>query len=257
QTGTMMTVRVLHAPVVYAPENWKHDIMLKRIIGGHDCADTERHYHVQLKMTNGQKTTICGGSLINHKWILTAYTCWKSEMGWINVALLKVHPRTGTTMTVRVLDAPVVYAPENWKHDIMLVRLSRRVTGVPFAPLPDCSNHPKIGDTVQLAGEGRTTTGPNNRSLPDAAIAPRLQCVNMKVVEVSHFLPAYGHTFSAAAPNTDVCHGDAGSAVVFNGMIYGVISAGVSEHPCQRPVSIIDVCGYIQWIRGVLREKIK
>ncbi|XP_008429177.1 kallikrein 1-related peptidase b27-like isoform X2 [Poecilia reticulata] len=222
----------------------------KRIIGGHDCADTERGYHVRLKMTNGQTTTICGGSLLNQKWILTTYTCWKSETGWINVALLKVHPRTGTLMSIRILDAPVVYAPEGWKHDIMLVMVGRPVRGVPFAQLPDCSKRPKIGDIVQLAGEGGTTTGPNNRRLPNTGTATRLQCVNMKVVEDSHFLPAYGHTFSAAAPNTD---GDAGSAVVFNGMIYGVISAGVSEHPCQRPVSITDVCGYFQWIRGITR----
>uniref|UniRef100_A0A3B3X2K6 Peptidase S1 domain-containing protein n=1 Tax=Poecilia mexicana TaxID=48701 RepID=A0A3B3X2K6_9TELE len=149
----------------------------KRIIGGHDCADTERHYYVRLVKL--PKMVLIGG--------------------FIN---------------------PVLYTDNGQKNDIMLLKLPTPVTGVPLVPLPDCSN------------------------LPDAAIATRLQCVNMKVVEVSHFLPAYGHTFSA---------GDAGSAVVFNGMIYGVISAGVSEHPCQRPASIIDVCGYIQWIRGVTR----
>ncbi|XP_027868740.1 trypsin I-P38-like [Xiphophorus couchianus] len=222
----------------------------KRIIGGHNCADTERQYHVRLEVTNGQTTTICGGSLIHPKWILTADTCWKTETGWFTRAMIKVHPRTAILGIFDIQGGPVVYNPDGWRHDIILLKLQRQVNDVPLAQLPDCTYRLKKDDIVQLAGEGATTTGPNNLHLSNVAPATHLQCVDMKVVEAHSFLLPYGRLFSASAPNKDVCYGDAGSAAVFNGKIYGVISPGVPVSACEQPVLIMDVCEYIGWIRA-------
>ncbi|PWA21598.1 hypothetical protein CCH79_00003482, partial [Gambusia affinis] len=204
-----------------------------------------------------------------------------------NIAMLKVHPLTANQQNLVIQNNPVTYTDHGQRHDIMLLKLQKPVTDVPPARLPNCANRLKEldirfsvstppvllpllqqnqnlfssgvldvkdsvtedrrGDTVQLAGEGQMRTGPNNRRLTYSPISLRLQCVDMKVVAVSQLMQTLGHTFHTAAPNKDVCHGDSGAAVVFNDMIYGLIS-GCGKDAFQIPAIHTDVCEYMDWI---------
>ncbi|XP_014879720.1 trypsin epsilon-like isoform X2 [Poecilia latipinna] len=174
-----------------------------------------------------------------------------SEPGWTNTAILKVNPRTAGQQSQVIQDKPVTYTHDDHQHGIILLKLQTPVTDVQPALLPDCRRRFR-GHNVKLAGEGATTTGPNNKQLNISAIPAHLQCVDMKVVAVSLVELPYGHIFRAKAPNKEICYGDTGGAALHSGKIYGVISFG-GEGACQSSATIMDVCKYKNWIKKTIK----
>uniref|UniRef100_A0A3Q2PQT1 Peptidase S1 domain-containing protein n=1 Tax=Fundulus heteroclitus TaxID=8078 RepID=A0A3Q2PQT1_FUNHE len=217
----------------------------KRIIGGQPCRNTERHYHVVLYSFDDFS---CGGSLISDRWILTAAHCAEG----LTAGLGEHPPNNNQNLNNNqhsVLDRIEMFGPN---HDIVMVRLQTPTTIRPVQ-LPNCRNRLRIGDTVQLAGNAATGTGPNfQRSKKNVLLLINV-FTSIRGWQLSLFHYKTKHVNMKSEEDLCFPQGDSGGGVVRNNMIYGVISAtGNGTHACQAQAYMMDVCEYLPWINQVL-----
>ncbi|KAM3623972.1 uncharacterized protein V6R79_017548 [Siganus canaliculatus] len=225
---------------------------VKRVIGGRQCYQHDRRYHVTLIVKpSPDKTYFCGGSLISSQWVLTSAHC--GNEGWPMDAIVFPGQR------VEILNK---YSHKD--HDLMLLQLHRPITNISPVREPDCTSRPRPGlQKMQIAGHGATAGGPNGERQPGSSRT--LQCADIDIVDCAPYrnrlhkndrriYRQYGYQcwFCGQSPTVDACFGDSGGGVVFNGMIYGVIAfTGDVKRVCSRPVGFMDLChpDYASWIR--------
>ncbi|EDS42902.1 transmembrane protease [Culex quinquefasciatus] len=134
----------------------------RRIVNGQEATPGQFPYQVYLTYTKNDKSSRCGGSILNSNNVLTAAHCvWRAEQG---TAFVGLHNRREEEPTQQRIPFAAVYYHsgyngESSRDDIAVVRLSRHIT---FNDRVQPVHLPDRGDNRQFAGLTGTVAGFGN-----------------------------------------------------------------------------------------------
>uniref|UniRef100_A0A8C3KMM0 Peptidase S1 domain-containing protein n=1 Tax=Calidris pygmaea TaxID=425635 RepID=A0A8C3KMM0_9CHAR len=217
-----------------------------RIIGGRPCSITQRPFQVALTK-RGQ--ILCGGSLIDAQWVLTAAHCRQPIRVLIGTDTLR--DGTGEVRTISRIQVHPAYNPRKNDNDFMLLRLNK--------PVQFSNNIKKIRLATRCPMDGMrcSVSGWGTTKSPGAKLPKNLQCAAIQTFGRDKCARAYGNAvtpnmFCAGVPQggVDSCQGDSGGPLVCNGVLQGVVSWGMAV--CGRrgqPGVYSNVCRATPWIR--------
>ncbi|KAF6084009.1 coagulation factor VII [Phyllostomus discolor] len=244
-----------------------------RIVGGKVCPKGECPWQVGLKM-NG--VLLCGGTLINATWVVSAAHCFDRIKNWKNLTVVvgehDLSEEDGDEQERHVTQVivPNKYVSGKTDHDIALLRLSRPVTFTDYA-VPLCLPEKAFSERT-LAFIRFSTVSGWGQLLDRGATALELMTIDVPrlmtrdCVEQSKQKPdspkITENMFCAGYldGSKDACQGDSGGphATKFQSTWYltGIVSWGVGCAAEGQFGVYTRVSQYIEWLQRLMSSDI-
>ncbi|XP_050957605.1 uncharacterized protein LOC127158567 [Labeo rohita] len=233
-----------------------------KIVGGQNAVKGSWPWQASINyIPNGD--LVCGGSLINKDWVLSAVQCFQELNTSTTVIYLGRHQQIGANPheISRRVDQIVIhpeYNPKNFDNDIALVKLSSSVTFNEYIS-PVC-----LAATGSTFAEGTESwiTGWGELNFGSNLFPAILQEVKVPVVSNTYCKSVYGSAFRdsmmCAGPTEGgkgACIGDGGGALVIKDSQWiqsGILIFTVNCTAPKYPGGYTRVSEYQSWISSVI-----
>ena len=249
-------------------------VRVERVLGGRGVTHEMFPWQVAvLNRVSPGRVVLCGGSLIEREWVLTAAHCVTRGASATLWPRQQFEVRHGATNWRESDEATASGVAEIHMHpgydgdvtrgnDIALLRLSRPIEDTRYAVLPkeDAAAQFVIpGACSVVTGWGHTREG------DDSSGADQLQAASLAILDQRECRQAYGASRISAGEvcaglpggGRDSCQGDSGGPLVVEGLgpghhvLAGVVSWGEGCGRAGKPGVYARVAHYMPWIRRV------
>ena len=228
----------------------------KRVVGGEPTTIEKHPWQVALII----KGSLCGGSLIGDRWVLTAAHCFKPSREAADVKTKAGLTNIADQQNWADVDRVFVhegYNPDTYEDDVALVRLKSAPPLGKVIPLATWDTAVSVGQPLEVTGWGYTSEG--------GRPSPILRVASVPVVDqaVCNAPDSYNGKIKVQMlcaghkeGGIDSCQGDSGGPLVLRdndgAVLVGVVSWGIG---CARKLKYgvySRVANYRTWISGII-----
>lgn len=279
---TLLSSACLLAPMIgwASPTSTNAPDISAFIVGGQPTTTNQIPFYARVilyRPGTSQYVNLCGGSIVNDRYIMTAAHCVESEVytdGWTidNLRVLVKNPSTADVFTdefkdVRTITIHPQYVQNDlWINDIALIELSYPITdNVQSITLPQDFGDYSDQTTYQIFGLGLTSS--NNQSGPDflrwAEIQPLSDAQCSSLVNGYHSQESLCANGFEGRAYTGICQGDSGGPLTYqddNGEYQQIGLTSYGSSVCDSPSIpsvFTEILNYTSWIEAVTSNGIK
>lgn len=225
---------------------------INRIIGGRTLNIEEVPFQIALY---DKGLFICGGSILNANWILTAAHCVKGGGKFRIRAGSKFTNRGGVLRSAGVVVVNSGYNLRTMQHDIALIRLTKPLKwSTRIKPVKLAKPNSKLPRNLLVSGWGARSEINNRPTNELRGASVSTVSYNTCKNKFKEEYPVSRLVVCASAPGRDACQGDSGGPLTFKGVQYGIVSYGIGCARKAFPGIYTNIRKQNAWIRKVMRR---
>ncbi|PSN49618.1 Trypsin-7, partial [Blattella germanica] len=233
-----------------------HAAFQPRIYGGTETTIQNHPYQVSIE-EYGQH--VCGGSIIDSSWILSAAHCFESSPKAYGIrAGSTTRGEGGVVRQASIIIIHPKYNENNLDYDAALIKVSKPFTfNSRTKPIFLATREYAEGTQVTVTGWGLD----ENKKYPTNLREVRMKIITRKGCKDSHPLQLItDRMICAGVPEggKDSCEGDSGGPLVVRGRLAGIVSWGGDNCGVKREYGVYtNIPKIYEWVYKVIKYNFK